>query len=160
MTRKPSSPRLPVSEQHAELLGNTLFRIRSELSDAIEEELARLQSDLRIAQVQVLLRLACQDHLTAGELARAVGHDPGALTRLVDQLVQKGLVVRQPHETDRRALRIALTKAGRDSFQMLYRIRMQVMERMLRDLEGPEREQLMDYLQRMLDGLQSRHQQA
>ena len=154
---QPSSParRQPVSPQQAELLGSTLFLLRNDLSEAIERELARGDSGLRMSQVQVLLRLGNHDSLTAGELARAIGHDPGALTRLVDQLVKKQLVERHPHETDRRALRIALTARGRDTYRMLYGLRMQVMERMLQDFDEDERYRVMDFLQRMLQGLQA-----
>ena len=145
----------PVSPRQAELLGSTLFLLRNALSDAIEQELARGQSGLRMSQVQVLLRLGHQDSLTAGELARAIGHDPGALTRLVDQLVKRQLVERHPHETDRRVLRITLTAQGRGTYRMLHGLRLQVMERMLHDFEEDERSLVMDFLQRMLRGLQA-----
>lgn len=47
-------------------------------------------------------------------LARTVGHDKGAMTRLLDQLEAKGWVRRQRDEADRRLVRLTLTDAGRE----------------------------------------------
>ena len=49
---------------------------------------------------------------TSAELARAIVYNNGAMTRLVDGLVARGFVTRHRTRTDRRILRLALTKAG------------------------------------------------
>ena len=145
----------PVSEHHAEQLGSMLFLLRSILVHEMEKELAADPSELRMTQAQVVLRLACQGAMTAGDLARSIGHAPGALTRILDQLQHKGLVERQPHESDRRALRIALTPQGMLVQRRLHATRMKVMSRLLAGLQDAEREQLMDFMQRMLHSLQN-----
>jgi MarR family transcriptional regulator for hemolysin len=45
-------------------------------------------------------------------LARSLGIEGPTLTRHLDNLVQSGFVVRQPSETDRRAVRVEITEAG------------------------------------------------
>ena len=50
---------------------------------------------------------------TPSEMARAMGIDVGAVSRLVDRLENKGFVQRIPHERDLRSVRIELTEAGR-----------------------------------------------
>lgn len=55
------------------------------------------------------------------ELAREVGVDGGALSRMVERLVQKGLVSREADPADRRAVRIRLTDAGRKLVPVLAR---------------------------------------
>ncbi len=139
------------SEQHAARLGSLLLRTRTVLTRQIEQALQDKQWDLRISQLQVLLRLTPDQGATAGELARDIGYDPGAMTRLIDQLVRKGLVERQPHESDRRAVLIHLTAQGVASHQKLLGLRLQVMNDLLQPLQVPERELLMQLLQRMLD---------
>ncbi|WBH15379.1 MarR family winged helix-turn-helix transcriptional regulator [Sphingomonas radiodurans] len=52
---------------------------------------------------------------TCGGLARALGHDAGAMTRMVDQLEANGWVERQRDAIDRRIVRLSLTAAGRDA---------------------------------------------
>ena len=49
---------------------------------------------------------------TATELARDLGHDKGAMTRLVDQLEERGWVRRERTTQDRRCINLALTEEG------------------------------------------------
>jgi MarR family transcriptional regulator for hemolysin len=46
------------------------------------------------------------------DLARSVGIEGPTLTRHLDNLEQSGFVIRQPSETDRRAVRVEITEAG------------------------------------------------
>jgi MarR family transcriptional regulator for hemolysin len=46
------------------------------------------------------------------DLARSLGIEGPTLTRHLDNLEQSGFVVRQPSETDRRAVRVTITEAG------------------------------------------------
>lgn len=151
MAAHPSFPK--VSEQHVERMGSMMLSVLSGMTEAMEQALALHDTGLRFNQFKVLLRLRHNGPMMAGDLACAIHHDPGALTRLIDQLEQKGLVQRLPHETDRRALRLALTPEGERMGVLLHKLRMGVMERMLQHLDEGEREQFMDYLQRMLAGL-------
>jgi DNA-binding MarR family transcriptional regulator len=50
---------------------------------------------------------------TAGDLSHNICHDAGSLTRLVDQLVERGFVTRERSESDRRVVTLALTPHGR-----------------------------------------------
>ncbi|SFP69757.1 MarR family winged helix-turn-helix transcriptional regulator [Sphingomonas rubra] len=49
---------------------------------------------------------------TAAELARDLGHDKGAMTRLVDQLAERGWITRERTTEDRRCIRLVLTEEG------------------------------------------------
>jgi DNA-binding MarR family transcriptional regulator len=51
---------------------------------------------------------------TAGDLAHNICHDAGSLTRLVDQMVERGLVTRARSAADRRVVTLALTPHGRE----------------------------------------------
>ena len=50
---------------------------------------------------------------TAADIARHHGYDPGATTRLIDQLQERGLVERTRSKEDRRVVHLALTEEGR-----------------------------------------------
>jgi DNA-binding MarR family transcriptional regulator len=54
-----------------------------------------------------------QDQISATQLSRDLGHDMGALTRVVDALERRGLLRRERSRKDRRAVEIAITPAGR-----------------------------------------------
>lgn len=49
---------------------------------------------------------------TASDIARHLGHDTGATTRLIDQLERRGLIARRRDATDRRVVNLSLTAAG------------------------------------------------
>jgi DNA-binding MarR family transcriptional regulator len=68
--------------------------------------------DLSFTQWLVLLKLG-EGARTASELCRIMWHDTGALTRLLDQLEERGYVERERSEADRRVVELELTAAGR-----------------------------------------------
>jgi DNA-binding MarR family transcriptional regulator len=63
-------------------------------------------------RVLALRRLAGQP-LTLRALAERLAADPPYVTLMVDDLEERGLVVRMPHPEDRRAKLVELTAAGR-----------------------------------------------
>jgi DNA-binding MarR family transcriptional regulator len=69
-------------------------------------------SDVTPAQCHALLALEESDPLTNVELAALLQVDASTLSRTIDQLNLKGLVVRRPHPTDRRATLLELSDQG------------------------------------------------
>jgi len=65
------------------------------------------------AQWVVLFRLRAQEGLSQVDLADVLELQPISLVRLLDRLVEQGLVERRPDPNDRRANRLYLTTAGR-----------------------------------------------
>lgn len=143
---------LPVQES----IGVLLAAVRSEIVRAMEAELAAKGLDLRFTQFLILKRLAALGPMAAGELARSVELDGGAMTRQLDQLEGKGYLRRRPHEQDRRALRIELTDDGRALTQELMNCNDRVLHAAQRSLNDTERQQLRDYLARVLHALRDR----
>jgi DNA-binding MarR family transcriptional regulator len=64
------------------------------------------------AQCHVLLELADSGPVPNGYLAALLQVDASTLTRTVDQLVAKGLIIREPHPTDRRATLLEPSSRG------------------------------------------------
>ena len=56
---------------------------------------------------------------TAGDLAHNICHDAGSLTRLIDEMVKRGLVTRHRSESDRRVVTLGLTARGADLVEAL-----------------------------------------
>jgi DNA-binding MarR family transcriptional regulator len=69
--------------------------------------------ELTFSQWTTLVALHDGRITTAGDLAQNICHDAGSLTRLVDQMVERGFVVRTRSESDRRVVTLALTPRGR-----------------------------------------------
>src|SRR6185437_13031609 len=68
-------------------------------------------------QWMVMANLDRFEHLTASELSAQTCHDMGALTRVVDDLAEEGLVRRERSAEDRRVVQITLTPEGRRHLQ-------------------------------------------
>ncbi|NKZ39881.1 MULTISPECIES: MarR family transcriptional regulator [Oleiagrimonas] len=148
---KPTNP----AETHDLSFGLLISMIRTELVRALEAELQTEGVDLRFTQFLALKRLALDGPMCAGELARAVDHDAGAMTRVIDQLETKGYVRRQPHEQDRRSMRIAVTDAGMATWRHIAKAHERTLERAQQELSPDERAQLMDSLERVLAALRA-----
>ncbi len=80
----------------------------------------RLQKNLREAGIEItseqwsiLYALWEEEGLTQQELAQRTFRDKTAITRLIDNLVRRTLVIRVTDDSDRRTNLIYLTKSGR-----------------------------------------------
>ena len=71
------------------------------------------QNGVTTAQSYTLLALPEKGYLTMNELSETMALANSTMTRMVDQLVQKGLAQRKPDEEDRRVVLAGLTDQGR-----------------------------------------------
>jgi DNA-binding MarR family transcriptional regulator len=124
------------------------------LMTAVAEE--RFESlEISFTQWIVLTHLAQQEHISATQLSAHIGHDMGALTRVVDELERRGFVRRERSSRDRRAVEIAITPAGRRQAQEARRLIVQLLNRLVEPFTDPEIDTLIGLLQRLLGHLQS-----
>jgi DNA-binding MarR family transcriptional regulator len=65
------------------------------------------------AQGGAILSFSVNAGLTMNELSKTVNLDTSTMTRMVDQLLEKGLVYRQNDARDRRVIRVGLTDSGK-----------------------------------------------
>lgn len=108
------------------------------------------QSNLTMAQYNVLrvLRGAGDEGLACGEVGeRLIRHDPD-VTRLVDRLARRGLVVRARGRTDRRVVRTRITPRGLDLLTALDTPVDALHERQLGQLSEAQLAQLSSLLER------------
>jgi DNA-binding MarR family transcriptional regulator len=86
------------------------------------------------AQWIVLFRLREQEGLSQVDLAEMLELQPISLVRLLDRLVQHGLLERRHDPRDRRANRLFLTAAGRQLVDDLDSLRDSIAENVLQDV--------------------------
>src|ERR1700722_5787924 len=67
---------------------------------------------LTFSQWTVLMALREWRQSTSGEIARNICHDAGSLTRMIDQLDERGLITRLRSAADRRVVMLTLTPKG------------------------------------------------
>ncbi|MGY3453387.1 MarR family winged helix-turn-helix transcriptional regulator [Bradyrhizobium sp. USDA 4353] len=86
------------------------------------------------AQWVVLFRLRAQEGLSQVDLADVLELQPISLVRLLDRLVEQGLLERRHDPRDRRANRLYLTAAGRELADSLDEVRDAVATDVLQDI--------------------------
>jgi DNA-binding MarR family transcriptional regulator len=87
---------------------------------------------------------------TAGDLAHNICHDAGSLTRLVDEMVKRGLVTRSRSESDRRVVTLALTQHGEDLVEDLAPRMMNFWNGLLSGFSHTEVDSLINLLTRLV----------
>ncbi len=90
-----------------------LRRVAFEGEQAARMAALGTQTKLSPGVIKTLMRLASNDGVSMGEMARGLGVDPSYITALVDDLDERGLASREPNPVDRRVKIIVLTAAGR-----------------------------------------------
>ncbi len=101
--------------------------------------LADLAEDVTLAQYRVLVELASRGPQRSAEIAETLRVERSTAGRMCDRLVRKGLVQRRRESADRRAVRISLTKAGRDLVDEVTRRRRSEIARILRRMPVADR---------------------
>lgn len=141
-----------VAPHTASSLGILFRQVRDAMWARMAEELERHGHDLTFSQYIALKRLA---HGVAGasELARAADLNPGAMTRLLDRLEEKGLVRRRPAAGDRRAIEVELTAEGERIWSEVNRCGARVRALAMQGLSTQERAELTRLLERVRDNL-------
>jgi len=87
---------------------------------------------------------------TAAGLAKVIDVDTGAMTRTLDRLEAKGLVVRTRSHEDRRVVRIELTEAGQAIAHQIPARISRTLQHHLRGFDAEEVRLLTHFMQRML----------
>src|SRR5215813_1085135 len=147
-----TSPRTAVYEARSfepqRSIGRLLGRVKVEMGEAIDRELAPF--DISAAQFAILVGLATGEADSASGLCKGMSYDPGAMTRMVDRLEQKGLIRRTDHPDDRRRVGLELTAEGKTVYPKLLAATVTVQNRFLRGFSKTEVRQLESLLKRML----------
>lgn len=106
--------------------------------------------ELTYSQWIVLMVLREFGGTSAADLARDICHDPGSLTRIIDELEGRGLVSRQRSEADRRVTLLALTPKGAALMEATIPHVVGLWNGLLEDFSAAEVKQLIGLLTRLL----------
>ena len=139
-------------------LGYLLRRI-NKLSTA-QVEAAFDGNDISFTQWVVLALVSFDIATTCTELSRNMDHDKGALTRVIDQLEERGLIERRRDVGDRRVSQLTVTAKGREIVTDLARRVVDVWNDILHDFDREEIEQLIGTLGKLLARLDPSDPQA
>ena len=119
------------------------------LRRAAEEDKATGLSRARLSALSVVV---FRGPLTLGELAAAEGVRSATMTGIVNGLEREGLVRRRPHGTDRRAVQVEATTAGRRLLDRARARRLELVASKLADVSDAD----LDVLERAAELLEER----
>ena len=88
------------------------------------------------------------------DVAKMLGCDTGSATRFVDQLADKGLVVRMRDGADRRQVSLALTDEGRSVSKAARAVSTKYMQSLLAGFDDAEADAFHGYLSRLVTRLE------
>ena len=150
-THSPDLPPAPPACSGSSL--GLLFRqVRDAMWARMERELADSGHELNFSQFITIKTLA-NSTTSVTELARAAYLHPGAMTRLLDKLEARGILERVADPSDRRALHIHLTEAGKAIWRDIDQCGQRVREAALAGMDAHERDQLTAMLERVRKNL-------
>lgn len=108
--------------------------------------------DLNLSQTKLLHRLETSEReLSLGEAANSIGITLPTASRLVDDLVHRGLIQRHEDPSDRRLKRIGLTDSGRAALRRLGAARLSGLREFVTTLSDAERASLNATLNTLLE---------
>ncbi len=125
-----------MKEEELDLLTRELLEIMIQVSSRFREERRwKGGEDLSVPQIILLLK--------------------GVITRMVDRLLDKGLITRTRNPRDRRVVFLSLTPRGKRLATRLEREKVEEIKVVLRSIPERERRDLLDLFQRIRDYLDS-----
>jgi DNA-binding MarR family transcriptional regulator len=159
-----ADPTLAAHIDQAAAIVRDLVRLRPRLKLGLPPDLARAKAQLdalrsagdhnTLLQVGVALS-SQQEPLSMGELSKALDVPLSTATRIADWWVKNGYAERSPDAQDRRVVRIALTKPGRDLLKAGNKLICQRVEQVLRRFTPDERETLVVLMRKLVASLEN-----
>jgi DNA-binding MarR family transcriptional regulator len=143
------SPKFYSGERYhlSESVGHQLFCLTNLMRREVELRMA--EHGLTDSQWKPLWLIKAGIADTSLEMARQLNMDAGAVTRLVDRVVAKGLIERERSDSDRRVVHLRLTPAGQTAVAEVPHVLAAVNNDFLRGLSESEWKQLQKLLSRM-----------
>jgi DNA-binding MarR family transcriptional regulator len=110
-------------------------------------------SDFEMSSIQfvTLLLLVSEGELAIKRVANYLGRSVSATSRMLDQLVVRGLVCRREDESDRRVKRISLSESGRSFVHALEQKRVEAQMVVMAYLSPEERAVVAQAMQLLAD---------
>lgn len=121
-----------------------------------QEKEARLADKYGLTQSEFrCLRLFNKrDVLNNKQVAERMNLSPSRLTRIIDGLVAKDYIIRQIEPSDRRNMKVELSKRGKVLVQKLNDAYVNIHQEILNDIDRPQHKPLINAMENLLVALQ------
>jgi DNA-binding MarR family transcriptional regulator len=130
---------------------DAVMRASRVIAGIVAESVAQAGDVITIPQLRALVLVATRSDVNASAVAAALDVHPSNATRLLDRLVQAGLLDRREAATDRRNVELNLTQEGVQLVDSVMEHRRQAFERILTRMRPAARRRLGTALQAFAD---------
>jgi len=150
-----------MSEQHYQAktyearnsVGYLVKRAYALMLDGLEPAFAA--SGFTYMQYVVLMQLRSGAAMNVSDICRNFRHDSGALTRVIDQLAERGLVERERCSDDRRKVNLHLTPSGVATCERLIPLVVERLNAAVASFSRAELDELIRLLGKFITGMES-----
>jgi DNA-binding MarR family transcriptional regulator len=139
-----------------ESLGFWVYRVHTQGTNALRRAFQGAGYDVTPEQWAVLARLREQEGANQAQLGEKTFKDRHNITRILNLLEKRGYVERRPDETDKRAFRIFLTKAGREAQEELAPIVLEHRKLVFKGVGPKDRQTMRKMLERIVKNIEQR----
>jgi DNA-binding MarR family transcriptional regulator len=136
----------------ASRLANLTFSLLANCQEK-EVHLAELH-DLTQAEFRCLRLFGTDESLNNKTIAERMNLSPSRLTRIIDGLVKKRYIRREIDHSDRRNMKVNLSKKGKALVQQLNKAYVDIHEEILMDINPSQHEQLIVAMTHLLEALE------
>ena len=140
---------------------------RSELIEAIFETMQKMhrtgaskfhalmgQQDISLSQMELLLTVKRLQPVSVKVIATQMRLTPGAVTQLMEGLVAKDYIAREPDTKDRRVTNVSLAEGGKRQLEKLWERRKAMMHKIVESLDTEELAIMLRVQQKMLQHIE------
>lgn len=110
----------------------------------------RKHFNITLMEWRVLLHLYAEPNSNAAKIAGAIGFDKATISRTVDGLHKRGLLLENYDPLDGRSSQLALTDEGRELYRQILPVALEQERELLGDLSRDEAETLVNLLSRVV----------
>jgi DNA-binding MarR family transcriptional regulator len=134
-------------------IGYLIKRAHSMMLDVLEQVFA----DQGFSYIQYVILSWLRDGIAVNpkDICVQFRHDSGALTRVIDQLADRGLLERVRRDRDRRKVELQLTEAGRKTVEAMIPLVVEKLNLALTDFSTEEVQEFLRLLLKLNSRLQS-----
>jgi DNA-binding MarR family transcriptional regulator len=125
---------------------DAIMRASRVIAGVVAESIAQA-GDVTAPQFRTLVLVATRSGVNASAVAAALGIHASNATRMLDRLVQAGLLDRRDSAADRRNVELRLTAAGSRLVSSVMQHRRQAFLRILQEMSSKDRGRLTDALE-------------
>ena len=134
-------------DQFTRDVGTTIMRLVGKFRHSGIELVAEVE--LSQPQAMVLIELLDSGTITMGELSKRLQITHGVVTRIVDRLLEKGMVTRERDANDRRVVLVSISKEGRNFAEKMIDYHLEKMRSIFVGISRRDREEFLSFLQKI-----------